>query len=233
MVRPRAHCTLVAIVLAVVIPVALANRAFATDSHGASPRPAVHGMIEQSRHITTTRGDVAPFWPQWITPLITGLVGGGGLGSLSTLLVTRKLDRRTKRDGLLRQAKFHLRELERYMSVARDFPSAMIRDYDALTTDLRALLLSSDCVALAPREYDALSDALHECQDSARYLSLQARRTRAYTSQYKTEIVVAATKALATIYEARSALNDDTPVRWPTDPKNRRLWLVGDIISRT
>lgn len=41
--------------------------------------------------------------PDWIIPVIVAMLGGGGVGSLATLLITARRDKREDRDSLIDQ----------------------------------------------------------------------------------------------------------------------------------
>jgi len=158
-----------------------------------------------------------------VPPLITGLLGVW-LGAF----LQRKFDRDTKRKGALRQIGFHLRNIQKHMSVARDFP-AITWDYGGLTTDLAAVVLSPDTTGALGNEYSLVEGALEVCQEVGAYLASQVGHQS--TTPNIRDIVGAARRALTTIRRARQALRDTAPVNWPWDPDNRNLWPVGGVIS--
>jgi hypothetical protein len=196
------------------------------------PKPAVSATAHSFPRPPNKPGFAPPGQPVWapfVIPTLTFL-GGGGLGAL----LYRYLDRSSRRTAAKRQAAFHLRGLEKQMSIARDFPGVTLWAYDELTIQLRAVILSSDATGvLADREFDSTQDALTECEDVGQYLSQQPQNQPIPTAHLRNDMIAAATRALTAVYRARSVLNDGVLVKWPSDPRNRRLWEVGGIIPRT
>lgn len=177
-----------------------------------------------------------PGWAKW-------LFGSAGLAAvlavarfLLPILVPRVFERSTKRTNIVRSLCYQIQCFEKQMIVAYYYPHVELGGYDALVAELQDTVLHNDGMStLKSAEHIAVTRVLHECADARHYLSTQARQQKAYTSQYKDEIVGCAGRCLSVIYTARDRFRDRTPLRWPPSPRSpggRRYWSNRGVIQR-
>ena len=177
-----------------------------------------------------------PIWAKIAVVAGGAILGGGGLRALILAFAPRYLDHRTRHTNITRSLCHQIQCLEKQMIVAFYYPQVDLGGYDALVSQLQDTVLNNhDMSTLKGHEHAAVTDVLHECDNARRYLSIQARRRSAYTTQYKEEIVSCARRTLICIYKARDCFGDKKQIRWPYSPKGpggKAYWRSNQIIER-
>jgi hypothetical protein len=206
---------------ATMVLAAAALLVFATAGAGTHPSPTPIALPSASGASGFT-----------IAQMIISFLGGGAISGIATFFVTRAVTQRDSRRIALRRISNCLRGLQKQLSIARDFPLIELWAFDKQLADLVLLLQSSECNALRERQYRQAVEAQDACDGFQRLIDAHKNDAGAVAALPDAK-ADAARAALTTIYTARDAYADKTPVNWPIDPLLRNLWKPNSLIPRS
>jgi hypothetical protein len=169
--------------------------------------------------------------PLWVTALIG--IGAALLGAVVNQVWNSLREQRkdkVRAGTVSSRIRFLLRELEVQFSIARDYPNKA--DYDEELVSRLADIVFSDEVGVSNDARELVYAAASEARASLTYLREDRLKYDQSNIEYKEYLQAAARRALSKIYAAREALNDSTPVKWPSDPRKLHNWRPGSEIAR-